>query len=233
MPQGFGHPPQWDHRLPRVDNLLAPIPPATRPATAPMLLPPPSQDPRGSPYGGSQSLARHGSPWASACIPPDRRQDSLQARSPVAYLHDDDRPSHYSLASEYPTFHPLHSPSVPTQRQDPGSRHSPCPSFGPVVPSYTVDGGSDGRATHPTRGQGTACSAPSRTLAEQSSWPQPAAGTVPESRWGYTKAGKARKRLEQACVHCRKKKTRCEPTDSSSKCGPCKKSGSDCYFDSA
>jgi hypothetical protein len=237
MPRGFGHPPQWDHQLPRVNDLLAPIPPPTRAGTTPTLLPPPNKDPRVSHYVGSQSLARYRSPSASERIPQDRWQDGLQTRSPITdplgrVINDHDRLSH-GLASENPILYPPHFSSIiPIQRQTPGPKNPPYPSFGPVA-NHALNGNSELRATHSTRKQVTASSASSITPAEQSSWPNPAAATVVESPWGLTKAGKARKRLEQACVNCRKKKTKCEPMNSSSKCLPCEKNGSDCYFDCA
>jgi hypothetical protein len=226
-PQGFGHPPQWDHRLPRVNDLLAPITPSTRAGTAPTLLPPPNKDPRASHYVGSQSLAQYRSPWASECIPQGCRQDGLQARSPVAHplsrgVNDHDRLSDVPV-SERQVLYPL---------QDPAPKCSPYSSFGPVA-HYAVDGDSGARATHSIREQGTAGRASPSTPTEQLSRPKPAAGAAVESPWGLTKAGKARKRLEQACVNCRKKKTKCEPMSSSPKCLPCERNGSDCYFDSA
>jgi hypothetical protein len=75
-------------------------------------------------------------------------------------------------------------------------------------------------------------SPPFNTPAVQSSRPIPPTGAVVESPWGFTKAGKARKRLEQACVSCREKKTKCEPMSSNSKCLSCEKNGSECYTDS-
>ena len=44
--------------------------------------------------------------------------------------------------------------------------------------------------------------------------------------WGVTKAGKARKRLAQACLTCREKKIRCEP--GFPKCTQCEKTGRNC-----
>jgi hypothetical protein len=69
--------------------------------------------------------------------------------------------------------------------------------------------------------------------ADQSSRPKLATEIIADSPWGFTKAGKARKRLEQACVSCRRKKTKCEPVISSSKCSLCEKNSSLCHFDNA
>ena len=44
--------------------------------------------------------------------------------------------------------------------------------------------------------------------------------------WGVTKAGKARKRLAQACLTCREKKIKCEPAFP--KCTQCEKTGKVC-----
>ncbi|GAB7351111.1 hypothetical protein MBLNU459_g1574t2 [Dothideomycetes sp. NU459] len=45
--------------------------------------------------------------------------------------------------------------------------------------------------------------------------------------WGTTKAGKARKRLAQACLNCREKKIKCEPGDLS--CVQCEKAKRECH----
>ncbi|KAI9712369.1 MAG: hypothetical protein M1820_001582 [Bogoriella megaspora] len=45
-------------------------------------------------------------------------------------------------------------------------------------------------------------------------------------QWGITKAGKARKRLAQACLTCREKKIKCEP--GFPKCSQCEKTGKIC-----
>ncbi|KAI5196405.1 hypothetical protein AUEXF2481DRAFT_30563 [Aureobasidium subglaciale EXF-2481] len=45
--------------------------------------------------------------------------------------------------------------------------------------------------------------------------------------WGTTKAGKARKRLAQACLNCREKKIKCEPGEKS--CLQCEKAKRECH----
>jgi hypothetical protein len=236
MPQGFGHPPQWDYQIPRMNDLLTPLSPSTRAGTASTLLPLPKKDPAVSHYMGSQSLAPFRSPWATERIPQGSRQDGLQLRSPVAHplsrqVHDHDHISH-GLALEHRISYPLHSSThIPIHRQEPGPTHSTYTSFGKVA-SYAVNGDNGLLATHLPHEQKIPGGAPSSTHVEQSSRPKPATGMVVESPWGFTKAGKARKRLEQACVSCRKKKTKCEPMSSSSKCSPCEKNGSECHFDS-
>lgn len=54
-------------------------------------------------------------------------------------------------------------------------------------------------------------------------------GVNPE--WGVTKAGKPRKRLAQACITCREKKIKCDP--SYPKCLQCQKFSRDCRFENA
>ena len=49
--------------------------------------------------------------------------------------------------------------------------------------------------------------------------------------FGITKAGRPRKRLAQACVACRERKTKCEPNNLSKTCRACQKSGRGCRFD--
>jgi hypothetical protein len=51
-----------------------------------------------------------------------------------------------------------------------------------------------------------------------------------ESPYGYTKAGKPRKRLQQACTTCRQKKIKCLPKSLEENCGPCQRSGLVCVF---
>ncbi|KAF4555147.1 Fungal specific transcription factor domain-containing protein 75 [Elsinoe fawcettii] len=55
-------------------------------------------------------------------------------------------------------------------------------------------------------------------------------GEVVNPLWGTTKAGKARKRLAQACLNCREKKIRCEPRHP--RCLQCEKSKRDCIMPS-
>ncbi|KAI4851804.1 hypothetical protein E4T44_01909 [Aureobasidium sp. EXF-8845] len=52
-------------------------------------------------------------------------------------------------------------------------------------------------------------------------------GELVNPLWGTTKAGKARKRLAQACLNCREKKIRCEPDGES--CLQCKKAKQECH----
>lgn len=235
MPQAFGHPPQWDHQLPRMNDLLAPMPPLTQATTAPTLLPPPNKDPRVSQYYGSQSLAQYRSPRANERASPSQRQDGLQNPGPAAHplsrqVSDRDHVSH-SLTHERRITYPIHySGHGPMQRLEAGPTSSPYPPFRSVT-THAVNGDGGLRATRLTHEQKTAGGAPSNSPTDQASRPLPAPATTVESPWGFTKAGKARKRLEQACVSCRKKKTKCEPMSSSSKCLPCEKNGTDCYFD--
>lgn len=56
-------------------------------------------------------------------------------------------------------------------------------------------------------------------------------GEEVNANWGVTKAGKPRKRLAQACITCREKKIKCEP--SLPKCVQCTKFGRECRFESA
>ncbi|KAF2220607.1 hypothetical protein BDZ85DRAFT_28902 [Elsinoe ampelina] len=53
-------------------------------------------------------------------------------------------------------------------------------------------------------------------------------GEVVNPLWGTTKAGKARKRLAQACLNCREKKIRCEPRQP--RCLQCEKSKRECIM---
>jgi hypothetical protein len=225
MSHGFGHPPEWDHRLPVTNAMLAP------------LLPPPNKDPSIPHYVGSQSLAQYKSPRPSERLPQGHRQSGLNARNLVAHpsgrqAHDRDRITHSGVVDHRITI-PRHSYSHDAREaQEVALAHSPCPLFGPGG-NYPLDGDSRLQSTHSPHDDKVQGKAPSTTPVEQSNRPNTATGVPSDSPWGLTKAGKARKRLEQACVSCRKKKTKCEPMSSGSKCLPCEKSGSECYFDNA
>jgi hypothetical protein len=237
MAQGFGHPPQWDHQLPRMNDLLASVPPPTRVGTVSTLLPPPNKDLGVHNYVGGQSLAQYRSPWAGERLPQGRRQDGLQAGSPITHppthqVHDRGHITHESASGRRISY-PLHpSSNAPLQNREPGATHPTYPPFRAVA-DFNVNGDSKLRPTRSLQDPRTTGGAPSSPPVEQSSRSKPATEMTMESPWGFTKAGKARKRLEQACVSCRKKKTKCEPMSSSSKCLPCEKNGSECYFDSA
>ena len=238
MSHAFGHPPQWDHQLPKMNDMLAPIPPpATRAGPASPILPPPNKNPGVPHHVGTQSLAQYRSPWAVERVSQGRRQDDLYAQSPVAHplshqVRDYDHIT-YGAAPERRLSYPLYSYShTPIQRQEQRPPHSTFPPFGPVG-NFAADGDSVRRPIHQPHDQRMSEGAPSTTPVEQSSRSRQATEMNTDSPWGFTKAGKARKRLEQACVSCRKKKTKCEPMSSSSKCLPCEKNGSECHFDSA
>lgn len=67
--------------------------------------------------------------------------------------------------------------------------------------------------------------------ADQSHCPKSIDGEPVNPSWGLTKAGKARKRLAQACIPCREKKIKCHPNQP--RCDQCQKSGRECRFESA
>jgi hypothetical protein len=67
--------------------------------------------------------------------------------------------------------------------------------------------------------------------ADQSLCPKSIDGEPVNPSWGLTKAGKARKRLAQACIPCREKKIKCHPNKP--RCDQCQKSGRECRFESA
>ena len=56
-------------------------------------------------------------------------------------------------------------------------------------------------------------------------------GETMNVQWGVTKAGKARKRLAEACVACRNKKIKCEL--GKPKCVQCERRGSECLYKTA
>lgn len=67
--------------------------------------------------------------------------------------------------------------------------------------------------------------------ADKSHCPKSIDGEPVNPSWGLTKAGKARKRLAQACISCREKKIKCHPNKP--RCDQCQKAGRDCRFESA
>src|SRR2546423_8863877 len=216
MSYGFGHPSQWDHQLPMANAMLAPLQPAARPGAVSPLLPPPNNDPGVPHYVGSQSLAQYKSPWPSERLAHDHRQDGLNARSSIAHpssrqAHDRDRITHGGVV-DYRITSPPHSYiHYPRKAQEVALTHSPYPPFGPGG-VYALSGDSRLQPTHSPHDDKVHGKAPSTIPIKQSNRPNTATDIPSDSPWGLTKAGKARKRLEQACVSCRKKKTKCEPT---------------------
>jgi hypothetical protein len=237
MSYGFGHPSQWDHQLPTTNAMPAPRQPTARPSAVSPLLPLPNKDPGVPHYVGSQSLAQYKSTWLSERLAQGHRQEGLNARSSVAHpssrqAHDRDRLTHGGVVDHRITSPPHSYRHNPRETQEVALTHSPYPPFGPGG-SCALNGDSRLQPTHSPHDDKVHGKAHSTTPVKQSNRPKTATGIPSNSPWGLTKAGKARKRLEQACVSCRKKKTKCEPMSSSSKCSPCEKSGSECYFDNA
>jgi hypothetical protein len=237
MSYGFGYPSQWDHQLPVANAMRAPLQPTAEPSAASPLLPPPNKDPGVPHYVGSQSLAQYKSPWLSERLAQGHRQDGLNARSCIAHpssrqAHDRDRITHGGVVDHRFTSPPHSYSHDPRKPQEVAPTHSPYPPFGPGG-GYAPSEHGRLQPTHSPHDDKVHGKVPSTTPIKQSNRPKTATDIPSDSPWGFTKAGKARKRLEQACVSCRKKKTKCEPTSSSSKCSPCEKSGSECHFDNA
>lgn len=237
MSQGFGHPPLRDQRLPRMNDILAPTLPITRPRPVSPLLPPPNKAPRPSHYVGTQSLTQYRSQSAGERVTHGQQQDVLYPRSIVesplsCHVHDRGQ-SNFGTSLEHRISYPLYSYShSPTHRQESRPMHATYPPVAPVA-SFAINGETGLRLTHSSHDQKVPGDVASSTPMEQLSPLKQATAISTDSPWGLTKAGKARKRLEQACVSCRKKKTKCEPVSSSSKCLPCEKNGIECHFDCA
>jgi hypothetical protein len=215
----------------------APLQPTARPNAVSPLLPPPNNDPGVPHYVGSQSLAQYKSPWLSERLAQGHRQDGLKARNLIAHpssrqAYDRDRITHGGVVDHRITSPPHSYSHDPRKTQEVALTHLPYPPFGPGG-GYALSGDSRLQPTHSPHDDKVHGKASSTTPIKQSNRPKTATNIPSDSPWGFTKAGKARKRLEQACMSCRKKKTKCEPTSSSSKCSPCEKSGSECYFDNA
>ena len=235
MSQGFGHPPQWSQQLPRMNDLLASTKPTAIAGTVSPLLPPPSKVPGAQHHVGSQTLAQYRSPWATERIPQGLRQDGSYLQKPVTHplsgqAHERDRITHEAAPGPRDSHAPYTYSHIPIKGQGPCPPPATYPPFGPA-PNFAVTRDSGLQLTHSPRDQRLPGDAPHNSPVDQSGQSEVTTEAVTESPWGFTKAGKARKRLEQACVSCRKKKTKCEPMNSGSKCLPCEKSGSRCHFD--
>jgi len=118
----------------------------------------------------------------------------------------------------------------PTHSPHDDKVHSKAPLTTPIKQSNQPNTATDIHPDSPWGFTNTG-KAPLTTPIKQSNQPKTATDIHPDSPWGFTKAGKARKRLEQACVSCREKKIKCKLTSSSTRCLPCERSGSECYFD--
>ncbi|EED17861.1 hypothetical protein TSTA_116510 [Talaromyces stipitatus ATCC 10500] len=142
------------------------------------------------------------------------------------------RPSHRSRShlvsdedssrsqSKDATASPRHSdPSLSHFVSSPGQEGSRPGSRGPAVPNQVVD-------ERYLPGKGVCY-----IFADNSYCPKLIDGQPVNPNWGLTKAGKARKRLAQACIPCREKKVKCQPN--LPKCDQCQKSGRECRFESA
>ncbi|KAE8553315.1 hypothetical protein TMatcc_007247 [Talaromyces marneffei ATCC 18224] len=141
-------------------------------------------------------------------------------RACLHLVSDDESPRSQSVSRD-PTASPGHSdPSlshfVSSPRQE-GSQAGP--RGGPPAPNQVVD-------ERYLPGKGVCY-----IFADNSYCPKLIDGQPVNPNWGLTKAGKARKRLAQACIPCREKKVKCQPN--LPKCDQCQKSGRECRFESA
>lgn len=253
MSGGPGHP-HWTNQLPRMNDILAPISSA-RPASPSSLLPTPYNTT--PPYARGHGLAQYRSSRVTEQGPsPVRQHDNNNSwTSPpgpgatlgyhVDYTGRSDhtlnvfRPSQRSqehlgvVANTSPEYRPLPAQHTSIHNHPPmqiytssiSSAHSTYPRAETLANPNSV-GGSTSQAPSSNRGSSASPIADGDHIKNNATGSQ-------ASPWGVTKAGKARKRLEQACINCRKKKTKCEPRSSSSKCSPCEKSGIECNFDTA
>ena len=212
------------------------MPSTATPGTVSPFLPPPSKDPGATHHVGSNSLAQYGLPWTSERTPQSRWQDAPYARSPLVHTlsrqgHESDQITHEARPVSRDPHQPYAYNHVPINGQGPRSTPTSWPPFGPAS-NFAVNGDRGLQLSHSPHDLKLPGGLFPTPPVDRSNRSQQISERVAESPFGVTKAGKARKRLEQACVSCRKKKTKCEPTSSSSKCLPCDKTGSECHFDS-
>ncbi len=259
MSGGAGYPnSQWG-KHPYTLNHDRPSVPPPRPASASSLLPPPYSIT--SPQAGGNDLARYRSSRAPEQVSPAYRQEANAPRNPpigsmatpsysMDYPRRDDRPiigapphetyqdrqglmlaatsDHRRATSQPYPFYNLNPMQTYTSHKSSGH---PTYSKSEQIASPSAVDGNLARPRGPSAQAPFSSREPSGTPTDDSARLSTSNTNSTLSPWGVTKAGKARKRLEQACINCRKKKTKCEPRSSSSKCSPCEKSGSDCNFD--
>lgn len=140
-------------------------------------------------------------------------------RSRSHLVSDGDSPRSQSFSRD-PTTSPGHSDqSLSHYFSSPTQEGSQSGSRGPAVPNQVVD-------ERYLPGKGVCY-----IFADNSYCPKLIDGQPVNPNWGLTKAGKARKRLAQACIPCREKKVKCQPN--LPKCDQCQKSGRECRFESA
>jgi hypothetical protein len=140
-------------------------------------------------------------------------------RSRSQLVSDDESPRSQSFSRD-PTASPGHSdPSLSHYVSSPRQESSQAGPRGPAVPNQVVD-------ERYLPGKGVCY-----IFADNSYCPKLIDGQPVNPNWGLTKAGKARKRLAQACIPCREKKVKCQPN--LPKCDQCQKSGRECRFESA
>lgn len=137
-----------------------------------------------------------------------------------SHLVSDDESSRSQSVSRDPTASPGHSdPSLSHYVSSPRQEGTQAGPRGPAVPNQVVD-------ERYLPGKGVCY-----IFADNSYCPKLIDGQPVNPNWGLTKAGKARKRLAQACIPCREKKVKCQPN--LPKCDQCQKSGRECRFESA
>lgn len=140
-------------------------------------------------------------------------------RSRSHLVSDDESPRSQSVSRDH-TASPGHSdPSLSHYVSSPRQEGSQAGPRGPAVPNQVVD-------ERYLPGKGVCY-----IFADNSYCPKLIDGQPVNPNWGLTKAGKARKRLAQACIPCREKKVKCQPN--LPKCDQCQKSGRECRFESA
>jgi len=145
--------------------------------------------------------------------------------------HDQSFQTHYCNRSDLlPVSLFTHTP--PPQEQAPrdssvpsllstsdGSTSSGSDTFDqPRVPRVIREEELPGKGTHDIYDDGTYC-------------PKAIDGESVNRQWGFTKAGRPRKRLAQACTTCREKKIRCDPGSGTSECSQCLKFSRKCRFE--
>lgn len=184
----------------------------------------PSSDGAYENYSRGQSSARL-PPISQVGMETSRKRQTHGSSS--HFVSDEDSPRSHSTSRD-PTASPRHSdPSLFHFVSSPkhegggggGSQKKRPSSRGPAAPNQVVD-------ERYLPGKGVCY-----IFADNSYCPKLIDGQPVNPDWGLTKAGKARKRLAQACIPCREKKVKCQPN--SPKCDQCQKSGRECRFESA
>ena len=227
-------------KLPSVNQLLTPASPLS-PAEL-------SRRPKREPLSPTEAAARHLYGWSKGALEelPHPSTQSSYFPPQSAAITQQPQP-HYPVTAAVQLSSSVihHAPYSPPGSRPPfpapiDSHSYPQAPYAPPIPSGRIDA-----ISNPSDAS-IGASKPAAKLIGEQVFPGEGAcfvyddgthvkkvidGEVVNGQWGVTKAGKPRKRLAIACLTCREKKIKCDPSEP--KCVQCEKSGRECRFSSA